>query len=330
MNHFNHIYNDEIIAGLDPVRDKQIIFRLSDLDWHYEIKPLFYYKNKDEMTLSGSKQLLISRSGETTEVAVRGKDFNIIPIDKLYDVFLTLRDPLKLELYALGHTREGKFIYVVARMNRNASSIASDLGFHYCIIIYTVNDGNGKTKFAPVWIKDDQVQYQVSAISGKDQRGKPTYLSTCYELSHHYEFDSLEAAISVKNSIEDHAGDFESKMSEFSEIGISADHVSEFHHRMYRRFEIGNEKTKRGYEKVTSELLNHHDKFNPTLPFRYQHTLCALYLSFVSYIDREKKRKLGKDGRITSINFTHDNVTKRAAFEEISKLASEILSKKHA
>lgn len=328
MNDFRHIYNDELIANLDPIEDKKEILARSDLDWKYEVKPLFYYNNPTELVLSGSKQLLINRNGVMTKVAVRGEDFHIISIDDLYDVFLTLKEPLGLSLYAIGHTREGKFIYIVAEMHRNRTSVESDLGFRHCIILHTVNDGNGKTKISPVWLKNGDIQYQVSVIGGEDKEGKPLYLSTCYEISHHYEFDSLEAAMEVKRVIEERNDDFENRLSELAEIEVGIRDVGEFHHRIYRRFEIGNEKTKLVYKKVTDELDEHYQAYNNKLPKEYKDTLCSVYLSFIAFIDRVKKRKLGKNGRITSINFTHDNVTKRVAFEEVFKLGGEILLKR--
>ncbi|EGR2229394.1 hypothetical protein DZF79_14310 [Vibrio parahaemolyticus] len=328
MNDFRHIYNDEQIANLDPIKDKKEILARSDLDWKYEVKPLFYYNTPTEIVLSGSKQLLINRNGVMTKVAVRGEDFHIISIDDLYDVFLTLKEPLNLSLYAIGHTREGKFIYIVAEMVRRNNVVETDLGFRHCIIIHTVNDGNGKTKISPVWLKNDEIQYQLSVIGGKDKKGEPLYLSTCYEISHHFNFDSLEAAMEVKTIIEERNDDFEARISELNEIEISEKHIEEFHHRIHRRFAIGNEKTKIAYAKITKELLLHYKAFNKNLPKEYKDSLFSLYLSFIAFIDTEKKRKLGKNGRITSINFTHDNVTKRVAFEEIFKVGGIVLNEK--
>ncbi|ELP5898416.1 hypothetical protein QTV49_000290 [Vibrio vulnificus] len=328
MNDLKHIYNDNLIANLDPIKDKKEILARSDLDWKYEVKPLFYYNTPTEIVLSGSKQLLINRNGVMNKVAVRGEDFHIISIDDLYDVFLTLKEPLNLSLYAIGHTREGKFIYIVAEMVRENKVFESDLGFRHCIIIHTVNDGNGKTKISPVWLKNDEIQYQLSVIGGEDKKGEPLYLSTCYEISHHFKFDSLEAAIEVKDIIEERNDDFEDRILKLNEIGINEKHIEEFHHRIYSRFEIGNEKTKVAYSKITKELTLNYEKFNKKLPIEYRGSLFSLYLAFISFIDTEKKRKLGKNGRITSINFTHDNVTKRVAFEEIFKVGGVILNEK--
>ncbi len=324
----NNLYNDLNIVGLDPIKDKQEIFDKSDLSWAYVVRPLFYYDNNKNLVPTTNKQLLIDRDGSLTEVAVRGKDFQIINADDLYNVFISLKDELNLSLHALGHTRQGKFLYIVCAVNSNESSIQAELGFKRCIVIYTVNDGNGKTKFSPVWLNTNGDEYQVSNISGYNEQGIPTYASTCFELSHHFLFDNREATLAIKDALNKHSADFEEKLCELNEIHVGDTEINEFHHSIYRRFEIGNEKTKRNYDIVMDELHTHYLDFNAKLPEQYQSTLCSLYLSLVAYLDLKKKRKLGKEGRITSINFTHDIVTKRTAFELSLKLASQIIHQK--
>lgn len=326
MTDMSSIYDNKAIINLDPISDIEEIFKRTDLNWRYEVKPLLFYDNYDNLVISEGKQLLINRDGNLEPIAIRGKDFKATSIQELYKVFLALKDPLEMGLFAMGHTRGGKFLYIVCELYQNRIKLNDQSNFKTCLFIYTVNDGNGKTKFAPIMLKKDEPEYQVSVIGGTDEEGKPKYSSTCYELSHHYQFDHLEAAIAVKDSVEEHLHDFDSKMEILGSIETTKDLLNEFHHLLYRRFEIGNEKTKRGYDKVMKELETHYEQFNKTMPTELKDTLAGLYLSLVAYLDRFKKRKSGKEGRITSINFTHDNVTKRAAFEELSKLASKAMS----
>ncbi|MCY9861032.1 hypothetical protein OTK49_00555 [Vibrio coralliirubri] len=328
MSDLSTIYDNKAIAKLDPVINMAEIFKLTDLDWKYEVKPLLFYGNDGALIISDGKQLLINRNGELEQIAIRGKDFKVTTAKELYSVFLALRDPLDLGLYAMGHTRGGKFLYIVCELHQNRIKLNDQANFKTCLFIYTVNDGNGKTKFAPIMLKNGEPEYQVSVIGGTDEAGKPKYSSTCYELSHHYQFDHLEAATAVKMSVEEHLSDFDEKMEIFGCVEATSERVNEFHHLLYRRFEIGNEKTKKDYDKVMAELATHYEQFNASLPIELSGTLAGLYLSLVAYLDRFKKRKSGKEGRITSINFTHDNVTKRAAFEELTKISLKSMAQK--
>lgn len=329
MSAFNQLYDTKSFSELDPKEDYRKILKLADLDWEYQVKPLFYYDSHKDLVLCSQKVILIKTSDGEKEVAVRGKDFKCTSAQELYKVFLNLKEELALSLYSIGHTREGKFIYIVCQMCSNENSLPSKLGFKQCLMIYATNDGNGKTKFAPLLIKDDKIEYQLSVLSNKEKnaRGEVDYLHTCFELSHHYRFDSTEASFAVRESVDNHLQDFCDSLEQLRAIPIATHNVSEFHHALYARFNIGNEKTKRGYDKVMTELNENYDTFNKNDGGNGR-TLLGLYLSFIYYIDVAKQRKMGLSGRIHSINFTHDNVTKRFAYKELLRIASQIIANK--
>ena len=327
MGALEKLYDSDKFNGLDPVEDKAKILKLADLDWEYRIQPFLYYDDNDNLIQSSQRVVLIKRGDKLEEVASRGKDFKCTSATSLYDVFLNLKDELGLSLHSLGHTREGKFIYVVCKMDDGRNSTADKLSLSKYLMIYAINDGNGKTKFAPLLLKEGDVEYQLSVLSMNNEggRSKGEYVHTCYEISHHYRFDSTEATMMVKASIEAHLNDFENDLEVLSNIEVDDTSVEEFHHSLYERFNIGNEKTKRGYEKVMEDLQLNYEEFNKANTST-KDTLYGLYLSFVYYIDAAKKRKLGLAGRINSINFTHDNVTKRFAFKQIQLLAGKLLA----
>ena len=310
---FHPIYNATPFANSQN-QDTDDILRAADLDWSLVLKPCLYF-NEDQTLCVGSKRyLLISRYGVLTEMTVVGRDYKCIQPKSIIDLFQSTSINLPLNLISAGHVRDGKYIYVIGEiMDIKMTEIEKELSLRKCIMFSVCNDGNGKMKVTPVIITESGSQLRL--LEGS--QAKPLV----YELSHHFDFDGDEVLFNIQQNMVEMFRIFSDEIEFLSSVPISTLAIDEFCHQIFKRFNIGNEKTKRNYDKTFLELKAHYHSLSLYYPEKIQDTMFSLYLFFCDYLDFSKTRKLGINGRIHSVNFGHDSVSKKEAFRIIHNLS---------
>ncbi len=290
------------------------IAKLADLDWEIIKKPLVFFADGETPVRSVSSTLLMYRNGRfEKELSTSGKDRKPTQPKKLIEAYLSLESALGLTLLSAGHTREGKHIYLLA--SRGQKENVSSLGFKKCLLFTTSNDGNRKTRIKPVSFNlETGVQLSQNRSLGQ-KNGE-------YALSHHFDFNVTEAKVEIE-ALYGEWDAFFGDMEELSEIFVSDEVVSDFHHRMYDRFNKGNATTKRKYDIVMRELQETLPLTRSKLPIGVHGSLMELVVSFWDYIDFKKHRKGSVVGKIHAINFAADELTKRCAFYTAMEIASE-------
>ncbi|MGR5365796.1 DUF932 domain-containing protein [Photobacterium damselae] len=309
------LYNITPFQDVDK-NDTSAILRAADLDWSLVLKPCLYHDENNDLIIGSKRYLLISRGGVLSEMTVVGRDYKCIQPINIIELFQKTDKIIPLNLISAGHTRDGKYIYVIGEIiGANLTPTEESLSLNKCIMMSVCNDGNGKLKVTPVMMTKTGSQLRLT------QGDKATPLT--YELSHHFDFDGDEVLFNIKENIIEMFDIFSNEIEFLNSIPLTSDTLDEFCHQIFKRFNIGNEKTKRNYDKTLSELKEHYKLLSVYYPKATQGTMFSLYLFFCDYLDFSKTRKSGINGRIHSINFGHDSVSKNTAFKIIYKLAKE-------
>ena len=307
------IYNITPFSSLEK-NDKASILRAADLNWSLVLKPCHYFDEDNRLCVGSKRYLLISRNGALSEMTVVGRDYKCVQPEHLIDLFQSTDQHIPMNLMSAGHTRDGKYIYVIGEiLNIHSTSTEESLSLRKCIMISVCNDGNGKLKVTPIIITKSGSQLRL--VEG--DKAKPMV----YNLSHHFDFDANEILFNINENITKMFNIFSDEIEYLNSIPITPSVIDEFCHQIFERFNIGNEKTKRNYEKTFNELKEHYNLLSLYQPTEIQDTMFSLYLFFCDYIDFSKTRKLGINGRIHSVNFGQDAVSKKEAFRIIYKLA---------
>ena len=312
------IYTENDLTAVEMNVDA--IADAADLNWEVIKKPALFYDAESKLKPSTKSFLFLNKDGEQTELDIVGGDFKPLQPKQLISTFLKLSTELGLKLISAGHTRNGKHIYLIASLDDNVE--VDDLNFKKCLFFSTSNDGNAKTKITPICINED-VNCQIT------QSRAPKQKEDSYTLSHHFEFDVFEATQRIKENYE-RWDTFFDDIEMLGNVPANKDTITDFHHRIYQRFTIGNASTIRKYEIVMHELWESYEKTNAILPPKKQGTLLAAFLSFCEYIDFSKHRKGGFSGKVHSINFAADELTKRTALYLCKDIAAKLISAAHS
>ncbi|PSV01063.1 DUF932 domain-containing protein [Photobacterium kishitanii] len=312
----NNIYNIEEFSNIE-IGDTAEILNRADLDWQLMLKPCLYFNEKKELIVGSKRYLLLDRGNELVEMAVVGKDYKCVQPTQIIKIFQQIHKAVPMELLTAGHTRDGKYIYIIGKLLAHPKSRIEDIcSLSRCLIVHVCNDGNGKMKATAVTINERTGSQMAALIS---EKATPVL----FELSHHFDFDEKEAVYNIQTSIQDNFDAFNDELMLFSSVEISKIEIDEFIHQIFNRFNIGNDKTKRNYHRVTQELKEHFNIISKDQPFEVQNTALSLFMFFCDYLDFSKSRKGGKSGRIHAINFGADAVSKREAFRIVYKITND-------
>lgn len=306
------IYDSQLLDSVEHNVDA--IAKAADLDWEIVKKPLLFYVDRDTLVRSSRSTLLKYRDGKfEKELVSSGKDLKPLQPKAIIETYLTLQSGLGLSLITAGHTRDGKHLYLIAC--RGDRELVSDLGFRKCLLFTSSNDGNYKTRVRPISFNLDT---GVQLMQSRSASGE----GDSYSLSHHYDYNPTEASREIELLYGDWDA-FYGDLEELSSFAVSADDMYDFHHRMYDRFTIGNDSTKRKYDIVMNELSEAMEHTRKNLPQSVHNTLLELVVSFWDYIDFRKHRKGTLSGKIHAVNFAADELTKRSAFYVAMAIAAE-------
>ena len=309
------IYNITPFRDVDE-NDTSSILSAADLNWSLVLKPCLYHNENNELTIGNKRYLLILRNKMLTEMTVVGRDYKCVQPASVIELFQKTNEHTPMNLISAGHTRDGKYIYIIGEIiGANKSTVEKSLSLNRCIMISVCNDGNGKLKVTPIMLS--KTGSQLRLVQG--EKAKPLV----YELSHHFDFDGEEILYSIRESVFEMFNAFSDEIEYLNSIPITKIIIDEFCHQIFKRFNIGNEKTRRNYEKTFNELKEHYNLLSIYQPKEIQDTMFSLYLFFCDYLDFSKTRKSGINGRIHSVNFGHDSVSKKEAFRLIYKLAKD-------
>lgn len=284
----------------------------ADLDWEIISRPSLYLGLDNKIKTSQKQLLFKKQNNELHELVSTGKDFSPVNPSHLVNAFLLIKEHINLELISAGHTREGKHIYLLASLKGPVEMLG--LTLERCLFFSTSNDGNAKTKITPVTL-NEKLSIQLS------QSMAPKQTDESYVLSHHYDFDPLEAAIKLKDLLCGWDAYFD-ELKDLAEYEANKSSIAEFNHQIYQRFNIGNASTKRKYELVMQELESNYEQVNQNLPKDIKDTMLAIYMAFNHYIDQTKSRRGELSGKIHSINFGVDGLTKKTSFYLCKKIAA--------
>jgi hypothetical protein len=307
------IYSENNLSDIELNVDA--IAAAAELDWEIVKKPALYYDDDGKLVVSNTQFVLCRENGLLTELDTAGKDLKPMQPKELISVFVEIAKELDLHLISAGHTRGRKYIYLIASTKEYQK--VDELEFQKCLFFSTTNDGNGKTKIRPISINTN-LECQITQSLDSKQEGE------CYSLSHHYNFNIYEAIEDIK----EHQKKWDSYFDELellSNFPMEVSTLNEFHHKMFKRFDIGNSSTKRKYEIVMKELMDSYISVNKSIPHRQRDTAIAALLAFNNYIDFSKHRKGGISGKIHAINFANDDLTKRTSFYALKELIAKNL-----
>ncbi|ELP6119172.1 TPA: DUF932 domain-containing protein [Vibrio vulnificus] len=307
------LYDSNPIKGI-PLTETEKILNALDLNWTILSRPATYTDPFGQTVVTDKQFLLKVERDSYTELGVFGKDLRPAQPKQLLSAIQAISKKINLKLVAGGHTREGKHIYFICKV---LDEHHTNISLSRFLICHTSNDANGKTKIQPVYICE-QTKTQLGLIDNEISS------SRIFELSHHFNFDDIEALIKVSRRLGDYWDLAEEQVCQLLNTPVDRTAVEKFHEALYPRFSIGNEKTKRGFDLVQSELYSNHMRFlhNRELPPSY----FSLFSAFCYYLDHIKRRNGDPSGAIHSLNFGHDGKSKRVAFEIASKQALGIFS----
>lgn len=305
------IYNNFDLS--DVPLEVDAIAIAADLNWEIIKKPALYYDDNNNLVVSKTQFVLCRENDTLTELDTSGKDLKPMQPKELINLFVALSKELNLSLLSAGHTRNRKYIFLLA--DTNITQNIAGIEFQKCLMFSTTNDGNGKTKIRPVSINLD-FNCQITQSLNSKQDGDS------YTLSHHYNFDFYEALEGIKECQLNWDTYFD-ELEVFASFPMTSELIIEFHHKIFKRFDIGNSSTKRKYELVMKELMDEYKVVNAQIADRQKDTAMSVFLSFNNYIDFSKHRKGGDLGKIHAINFANDDLTKRTAFYILREIVAK-------